>query len=204
MALSASSNLNCNQGFWYFFFQLIILFPSLLSSNWKYLPSRELVELSGLGKLFYILFLLIINFFFQYKGEVKFVFAHLYTRMERGTLRVKCLAQEHMYNGAREPELKLNLDCLILSVLRYIDLLNYLWSEEFPVASSLIKKGIRPIITIYYTLILDKKWRPFNFFERERKKRMLSKHRENVYELCTTFHSFSTHPTPPTPSPTKT
>jgi len=38
----------------YFFylplFQLIILFPSLLSSNWKYLPSRELVELSGLGE----------------------------------------------------------------------------------------------------------------------------------------------------------
>lgn len=31
-------------------FQLIILFPSLLSSNWKYLPSRELVELSGLGE----------------------------------------------------------------------------------------------------------------------------------------------------------
>ncbi|KAJ7372447.1 hypothetical protein OS493_018954 [Desmophyllum pertusum] len=30
--------------------ELIILFPSLLSSNWKYLPSRELVELSGLVK----------------------------------------------------------------------------------------------------------------------------------------------------------
>ena len=30
--------------------QLIILFPRLLSSNWKYLPSRELVELSSLGK----------------------------------------------------------------------------------------------------------------------------------------------------------
>jgi len=30
--------------------ELIILFPDLLSSNWKYLPSRELVELSGLVK----------------------------------------------------------------------------------------------------------------------------------------------------------
>lgn len=30
--------------------ELIILFPPLLSSNWKYLPSRELVELSGLVK----------------------------------------------------------------------------------------------------------------------------------------------------------
>ena len=27
-----------------------MLFPPLLSSNWKYLPSRELVELSSLGK----------------------------------------------------------------------------------------------------------------------------------------------------------
>ncbi|XP_068709576.1 transforming growth factor-beta receptor-associated protein 1-like isoform X2 [Montipora foliosa] len=30
--------------------ELIILFPRLLSSNWKYLPSRELVELSSLVK----------------------------------------------------------------------------------------------------------------------------------------------------------